>query len=667
MQVGAHFSSGGYADLVSVFQAQMGYFPTLVSDYQDDTSHASLSSGYPASAYLTHMPNSQFILGLPVLFTGNSTPSGLCGGSDGNLATQVAALLAGSWDSGFDYIANYLATHFTAANGYGGAPIVRINWELNGSWYCYGQNYGAVTGCPTAAQSVAIFQHVATILHSYKVLTCWNVACLGASDCPPVDVQTIWPGASYVDFIGIDTYAESSTTHTPGSVVLNQILNQGPGYQGGISGVTSQGINSYYVPMSIATGVPLIFPEIGLIAQTAGTGDDPTFMAGIANVLEQNGATGVLWCATDEAINIFGSSSPLSSAQCVTSYQNQPAIQAAIRSIDTMKASKDTASSGNFLNSTQITQQLTTDLAANATHVAISTPYDQPTYQTTWATAARALGYKIWWRAHSNGWQGDFGASTPITPATLVSDFQSWLNSYGTTLIRAGDVVDPCCELENGTYWASEFGGSWSSSQPAMQQYNQLTMWLRQVLRQWLVANSYTFDQPGGVETRIHSVDSYFATTQAALGLWTYANDTYLAMDFYPDTGTTVPATAWGLVLSQFEAAAAAFPNLTVGVGEHGYNSSGGITNAQQSAVLEAELVTGFLVSYPNLPFYNYWCDVPDVGSPGFTELLTGSAGAWSVKPAMTPVATYFGATNPPAGSSLSHYLGTAAGKRLRL
>ena len=68
----------------------MGYFPTLVSDYQDDTSHTSMTSGYPASAYLTHMANSQFILGLPVLFTGNSTPTGSCGGADGNLATQVA-------------------------------------------------------------------------------------------------------------------------------------------------------------------------------------------------------------------------------------------------------------------------------------------------------------------------------------------------------------------------------------------------------------------------------------------------------------------------------------------------------------------------------------------------------------------------------------------------
>jgi hypothetical protein len=310
-------------------------------------------------------------------------------------------------------------------------------------------------------------------------------------------------------------------------------------------------------------------------------------------------------------------------------------------SIDTMKESKDTQS----LTLTQIQQHVTLAASLGVTHIAISTPYDfaanSPNIQAQWATAIHNAGCGVLWRCHFNQWENDWGTTGIMTSAAYITALGTWLTSYGS-MIQPGDIFDFCPEPENGLYWANQYGADWSYSPPApntaTNDYNNFIVNGRSAIRTYLTGQGIPYDVPGGVETRWHSTDSYFAYTPSAL--YNSTLDGICTVDLYPDAGATSPAAAATALTSQLDQVRLARPGMWLNIGEHGFNSGNVTSNDYQRAVLEAEFAA--LLQYPGLGGINYWCSVPDIGSAGYCDIFQGSSGAWSFKPAAYSLQAFF-------------------------
>jgi hypothetical protein len=335
-------------------------------------------------------------------------------------------------------------------------------------------------------------------------------------------------------------------------------------------------------------------------------------------------------------------------------------------SVDTMKESKDV----DTLTQAQINDDVYLTATLNVTHITCCTPYDfasnNPNIQAQWASAIRAAGKSVWWRCHWNQWENDYGTTGIMTPATYISDLSTWLSTYGTILLAAGDIFDPCPEPENGLYWFSQYGAGGSGTNgTSIAAYNSFITTLRSTVQSWLSSNGYVINGPTGVETRIQSVSSFQAYTPAVLAAASL--DTYVTFDIYPDAGIETASGAVAALLSQIAQIAYARPGLQLVMGEHGWDNDGGYGNNQatQNAILMAEF-NALLSSY-RFAGFNYWPGAPDIGSTGFCELFTGTTGAWTLRTAAGAVAAYFAAMRQtiPASAVIAgsgEALGTGSG-----
>ncbi|MBP7740596.1 hypothetical protein KA089_00240 [Candidatus Woesebacteria bacterium] len=124
-----------------------------------------------------------------------------------------------------------------------------------------------------------------------------------------------------------------------------------------------------------------------------------------------------------------------------------------VQSVDTMKYSRD--SSGEYLTNPkklQETSQLQVSLVAQAgaTHVAISTPYDEQFYPvlSAWVTQARLKGLKVWFRGNWSGWEQWFEYSK-INREEHLQKTQEFIVKH-PDLFEDGDIFTACPECENG-------------------------------------------------------------------------------------------------------------------------------------------------------------------------------------------------------------------------
>jgi hypothetical protein len=647
-RVGVYRSSGGYSSVLAL-ATNLGYTPGIASDYQDATSPTLLTSDYPMSNYAPHFPaGTIYCLGLPIQWTGSSTADGApvgYTGTQGSGTYSVANILAGDYDSDFNHLFTYLAS-------LNGQAIIRPGWEMNGNWYCWGTTYY------TAAQYVSVFQHVSALAHAKGLKVAWNPTCLIGSSQPTQDILTFWPGAynastnpGGADLIALDIYLQNASGLTPAQA-WTALLTQGAGWSGGASGVTKQSLE-YFTAMAQAEGVLLMVPEFGVTSTTAspkGTGDDAYGIGQFNAWCAANNVLHVIfWGSTSSTFALFvGSNTPNSTAAVESLFgaQPTPAAQNFIGCVDTMKESKDSET----LTLAQIEDDV--NLIATipgVTHIAFATPYDfaanTPNIQQQWVSSIRAAGKKVWWRCQFNDWEGDWGTPGTMTDVGYLTALQTWLNTYGS-LMANGDIFDFCPEPNNGNFWAAVYGGSWSGVQIALNNYNWFIVSGISTVQNYLQSQGITVNGPNGVETRIQSQGSYFAA--ATSGLYNATLDTFITFDIYPDAGITNPTTATNALLAQVATIASARPSLALCFGEHGYNSDGSTSDSVQNNVLAAEFA-GLLANYPDAQAYNYWDGPPDIGSTLYTELFTGSTGAWSLRPAATQVGTYFSAMEGPA------------------
>lgn len=123
-----------------------------------------------------------------------------------------------------------------------------------------------------------------------------------------------------------------------------------------------------------------------------------------------------------------------------------------IQSIDTMKYSRDTAREklNNSAFDSVIDSQIRNIAATGATHVSISTPYDEEfaPFMHRWVALARKNNLKVWFRGNFSGWEGWFDYPR-ISREDHLKKTVEFIKTY-SDIFEDGDIFTPCPECENG-------------------------------------------------------------------------------------------------------------------------------------------------------------------------------------------------------------------------
>jgi hypothetical protein len=273
----------------------------IIHDYLDATSPSVMSqSGNTVQAWHANGPaGAKYMFSVPLLWSGNSGGTGLPTGT-----YSVANVLAGDYDANFN---SCFASMQTLSPG----SIVRLGWEMDDGEFCWAPQSGGIT----AANYISLFQHVAALAHAYGLLVSWCPTIQANTDATP---SQYWPGASYVDYVGADIYAQywEATSGNPTEPSLwNMLLTQGMPFVS--SSATLQGLE-WYAAYAALYSKPLLFGEVGLWAPTTtwpnegGTGDDPYFIKQIMQWAENNSALLFWWCTGSDGL-FLGSPNPTNS------------------------------------------------------------------------------------------------------------------------------------------------------------------------------------------------------------------------------------------------------------------------------------------------------------------------------------------------------------------
>ncbi|MDD2823120.1 MAG: hypothetical protein PHQ59_03480 [Candidatus Daviesbacteria bacterium] len=123
-----------------------------------------------------------------------------------------------------------------------------------------------------------------------------------------------------------------------------------------------------------------------------------------------------------------------------------------IRSIDTVKYSRDLAREKNSSNTFDLTieEQVKNIKQTGATHIAIGTPYDFEflPFLKRWVNMARKYQMKVWFRGNFSGWEEWFGYQS-IDRKTHLQNTEKFILE-NPDLFENGDIFTSCPECENG-------------------------------------------------------------------------------------------------------------------------------------------------------------------------------------------------------------------------
>jgi len=125
---------------------------------------------------------------------------------------DLAAIAHGRYNS-------YLASYAQSVRTFGRPVIISFGHEMNGNWYSWGKDK------TPPAVFVAAWRHLVTVFRAwgaFNVTWLWAVNSLAGGPGQAASPQPWWPGASYVDWVGIDGYyyypAESFATLFGGTI-----------------------------------------------------------------------------------------------------------------------------------------------------------------------------------------------------------------------------------------------------------------------------------------------------------------------------------------------------------------------------------------------------------------------------------------------------------------
>ena len=134
----------------------------------------------------------------------------------------------------------------------------------------------------------------------------------------------------------------------------------------------------------------------------------------------------------------------------------QPSYLWPVRSVDTMKTSRDKARVR--LYDLKFDEEIEKELLAvknlGANYVAIDTPYDDEflPYLKRWVKQARKTGLKIWFRGNWSSWEGWFDYPKNLTPERHQAKTAEFIETH-PNLFKDEDIFDPCPECENAGFW----------------------------------------------------------------------------------------------------------------------------------------------------------------------------------------------------------------------
>jgi len=172
----------------------------------------------------------------------------------------LAAGANGDYNSHFTLLAHNLATSDPTA-------IVRLGWEMNGSWYLW--KLGTIAD---AANFRAYWIRIVNAMRA-------EAPGLRFDFCPAVGLQSFpaveaYPGDAYVDFIGLDVYNQTWITDPTPATRWNDLLNSSYGLQ-------------FWADFAASHNKPLSYPEWGTGTRPDGHGggDDPVYIQNMFNWL----------------------------------------------------------------------------------------------------------------------------------------------------------------------------------------------------------------------------------------------------------------------------------------------------------------------------------------------------------------------------------------------
>ena len=305
-----------------------------------------------------------------------------------------------------------------------------------------------------------------------------------------------------------------------------------------------------------------------------------------------------------------------------------------VRSVDTMKESRDAASS-NRITPAQI--QHTCELIAtmNVTHITVDTQYDYPDFMRTWVQAVRATGKKVWFRGNWNNWEGNNQQPADLCPKDYTAKTAAFIES-NREMFEDDDIFDPCAEPENGPFWKRNYGQNWTGNQAANIAFNDFIL-------QSSRACAKAFDSLGvKVETGIRSTNGWIASQPSVLFQETVEELGYVSMDFYPGNDVTLSADeALEKFIHEF------MPvynvrNVPIVIAEFGYSIKERVSNEKQLEVLQKWF--DFMVTIPNIVGINYWVGPGYAGPDSSTAdcIFEGTTGNWRLRPAGEALKTMY-------------------------
>lgn len=199
----------------------------------------------------------------------NPTYTGRWGNSNWDCTYSVPMLVNGATlaaGANGDYDSHYVTL---AQNLAAGDPtaIVRLGWEMNGTWY-----FWKVATTADAANFRTYWIRIVTAMRGVA-------PGLRFDFCPAVGLQNFpaveaYPGDAYVDFIGLDVYNQTWITSPTPATRWNDLLNSSYGLQ-------------FWADFAAAHGKPLSYSEWGTGTRPDGHGggDDPFFVQNMFNWL----------------------------------------------------------------------------------------------------------------------------------------------------------------------------------------------------------------------------------------------------------------------------------------------------------------------------------------------------------------------------------------------
>lgn len=179
--------------------------------------------------------------------------------------TSLTAGADGAYDRHFRALGELLVR-----KGHADAYL-RIGWEFNGGWYPW-----AAKRDPAAF--VRLFRRIVTVMRAVpgqRFVIVWNPA-QGEQQIAP---DRVWPGAAYVDVVALDLYNQS----------WNPLDRLSPQRRWTTLVEQPYGL-SWAARFARAQGKPLALPEWGTGTRPDGHGfgDDPVFIAGVADFVRRH-------------------------------------------------------------------------------------------------------------------------------------------------------------------------------------------------------------------------------------------------------------------------------------------------------------------------------------------------------------------------------------------